>query len=329
MSSADRYIPACHGVPAYMLPMLRDSGRTKAYSDAISRAIRLFREFEKCAPTVVDLGAGSGLLSKLALEHGAAHVTLMDVNHELLRIARDALTFHGYVEGEHFSIFHGSFSTMPHKCSVWTGDTFDVLVSEIIGTLTTSESQHIYLPDAIKFVRHVEGYGKFVIPQSACQMLSVYKLPWCDSCNACSSFVHDVVMPVQDETILFTSTQDLCLFDLHHKPHKRLTTHVIRRDLFGKQEGHTVHITNVAFRLPRLRKHLFFVLEWKCTLFKDIELFNTIHAYKASLSGVERAAAWGMLIAPTPDIPSNGMTRLEISYPKGRKGFPTVRVAGN
>lgn len=36
------------------------------------------------------------------------------------------------------------------------------------------------------------------------------------------------------------------------------------------------------------------------TRLEDVELFNTIHTYKASLSGVERAAAWGMLIAPTP-----------------------------
>jgi predicted RNA methylase len=74
------FIPARNDVPSYMLPMLNDSDRNLAYEAAIREKIEAFTKTHGRAPHVLDLGAGTGLLTLMALKHGAARVTALEAN---------------------------------------------------------------------------------------------------------------------------------------------------------------------------------------------------------------------------------------------------------
>ena len=329
---SDRYIPAESGLPDYFTPMLRDEGRTAAFAEAIRAKVDAFRAAVGRAPRVVDLGAGSGLLSKLALELGAEHVTLVDVNEDMLGMASSALSAHGYREGQHFSVFHGSFTKMPYPVAIWSGAPFDMLVCEILGTLTTSESMHRYLPDALRFVRSFEGHGQFVIPSSATQRLSLCRLSVVEEDSAPRRYPHDNLIPDWKRDVRFVPTNELHLHNLHLKPFDVLSSATIRVDAFGCGGGPRVSVPEHANLLvpPDLDWNHFLVLEWTCTLSDGVELRNTLHGYKESpASGVDRAVAWGFLVAECGPLHDRrgGAARFSVRYPSGRKGWPRISLA--
>lgn len=80
--------PIFDGIPSYHVPMLNDKDRNQAYEAAIKETIAQFVQEQGRAPTVLDLGAGSGLLSIMALHHGASEVTLVEANADLIAIAQ-------------------------------------------------------------------------------------------------------------------------------------------------------------------------------------------------------------------------------------------------
>ena len=66
------YQPADQGFATYFLAMLADEDRNVKYAEAIKQCIAQFRKQQGRAPLVLDLGCGTGLLTRLALMHGAA-----------------------------------------------------------------------------------------------------------------------------------------------------------------------------------------------------------------------------------------------------------------
>ena len=77
------YTPATSGLPQYFLSMLEDKARNSQYEAAIKLAISEFTAAHGRAPSVVDLGCGTGMLSVFALRHGAASVTAIDTNQQM------------------------------------------------------------------------------------------------------------------------------------------------------------------------------------------------------------------------------------------------------
>ena len=312
--------------------MLRDTGRLKAYQRAISDTIERFKAAVGRAPHVVDFGAGTGLLSKLALDSGAERVTLVDVNSDMLDMATQALVEHGYHKDTDFFVFHGSFTKINHKTAIWRGDEpFDILVCEILGTLTTTESMHEYMVDALKHVRTFDG-SQFVIPASATQCLSLCELSVADEEHLCTRFPHDsLIPPWEDERVArFVPTNDLQLFNLHLKPFVVHTTAPIRVDTFGGGGEGTV-LPPVSLSVPStLSWNHFLVLEWTCALSEGVELKNTLHAYKEDPAvGVDRAVGWGFFLAecgPLYDL-CGSTVRFNVSYPRNAKGWPRISLA--
>ena len=325
------YLPLKKGLPSYFNPMLRDAGRRDAYQCAISNEISRFKRVTGRAPHVVDLGAGTGLLSKMALDCGAERVTLVDVNSDVLDMASDALTQHGYHKNKDFFVFHGSFTKMGSKVEVWQSSTepFDMLVCEILGTLTTSESMHEYIPDALKHVKTFDG-SYFVIPSKATQALSLCELSVIEGEDLCAQYPHDNLIPAWEEDTVarFVPTSDLELFNLHLKPFVVHASEPIRVDTFD-----VIRTTLPTVSLPvpsTLSWNHFLVLEWTCTLSEGVELKNTLHGYKEKPAvGVDRAVAWGFFLAECG--PLYGMcgetVRFKVSYPKHSKGWPRIALA--
>lgn len=331
----DRYIPLESGLPSYFQAMVRDENREAQFTAAIGLMIDTFERTVGRAPHVVDLGAGSGTLSLAALKRGAAHVTLVDVNPDLLAMARQALEDHEYVEGEHFTVFHGSFTQMPYTVPLWEGEPFDALVSEILGTLTTSESMQEYVADALKFVNTFEGHGQFVVPVAATQTLSLCKLSVVEDENYTRRFPHDVVIGEwkNNSVVEFVPTNGhLGLHNLHMKPYEVLSSVSIRVDTFGgaaASPGCDVP-ESVSLRVPTtMGWNHFLLLQWSCRLFNDVVLENTLDGYKAHpATGVDRSVAWGFFLAgcgPLYDLCGKTVT-FNVRYPRHQKGWPLISL---
>jgi len=82
------YLPIESGLPAYFLPMLDDKDRNDLYSKAIKETIEAFIAEQGRAPRVLDLGCGTGMLSVFALRHGAEHITALDLNSNMVTLAK-------------------------------------------------------------------------------------------------------------------------------------------------------------------------------------------------------------------------------------------------
>jgi len=318
-----RYVPLSSGQPKYFNPMLRDKGRKDAYGKAIAKEIDRFKSVTGRAPHIVDLGAGTGVLSKMALDCGAQRVTLVDVNKDMLDMASKALTDDGYHENRDFFVFHGSFTRITPSVKIWEpGEPFDMLVSEILGTLTTSESMHEYIADALEHVRLFDG-ARFVIPSKATQMLSLCELSVVDEDDLCARYPHDNLIPEwhNDTEAVFVSTNDLQLYNLHMKPFTVHSSATIREDTFDVIRT-TLPPVSLAVPSPLSWNHVL-VLMWTCTLADGVELQNTLHGYKENPAvGVDRAVAWGFLLAECgPLYELCGKTAdFEVTYPRRPEG---------
>lgn len=113
--------------------MLGDVLRMRAYEAAIRRAVRP-------GATVLDLGTGTGILARWALEAGAARVYGLEVNPHILALAQQGLAERGLadrfvpIEGLSYDV------TLPEQV--------DLVISEIIGNLGDNEDCARILADA-------------------------------------------------------------------------------------------------------------------------------------------------------------------------------------
>jgi len=72
--------------------MLKDQIRTKTYRDAIEKNFYDFKD-----KIVMDIGAGTGILSIFAARAGAKHVYAIE-NAEIAHFARDIIKKNGYAD---------------------------------------------------------------------------------------------------------------------------------------------------------------------------------------------------------------------------------------
>jgi len=75
-----------HGLPSWYIPMLLAQRRNDAYCDALQNALALDH-----SKTVLDIGAGCGLLSMLAAQAGAERVVGCEVSPAIYKTGRDIL----------------------------------------------------------------------------------------------------------------------------------------------------------------------------------------------------------------------------------------------
>lgn len=81
-----------------MSSMLRDNDRNRVYDDAIKLCIANFSAKAGRAPIVLDIGAGTGLLSMLASRNGAAAVVGCEMYQPLTEIA-ETIVICNYLSG--------------------------------------------------------------------------------------------------------------------------------------------------------------------------------------------------------------------------------------
>jgi predicted RNA methylase len=113
--------------------MLNDSVRMDTYKKAIKEQVRQ-------GDVVVDLGTGTGILAKWALEAGADKVYGIEFNEKTLAIAKNNLSYFG---DKFIPILGNSLNVnLPEKA--------DIIISETIGNFADNESCVLFLKDAKK-----------------------------------------------------------------------------------------------------------------------------------------------------------------------------------
>jgi len=133
--------------------MLNDELRMKAYRKAIFEAVRP-------GDHVVDLGTGTGILSQWALDAGAARVTGIEMNADILALAVKRLNDAGYRD-RFVPVNQLSYDVELEAPA-------DVLVSEIIGNMADNENFQPILEDAIR--RFLKPQGT-ILPRSVSSYL--------------------------------------------------------------------------------------------------------------------------------------------------------------
>lgn len=113
--------------------MLNDQLRMAAYEAAI-------KEVVKPGMAVVDLGTGTGILAKWALEAGARVVYGIDVNASILERAHERMRLAGMDDR------YATYNALSYKVEL--PERVDVIMSEILGNLADNEDMTPILADA-------------------------------------------------------------------------------------------------------------------------------------------------------------------------------------
>jgi protein arginine N-methyltransferase 1 len=114
--------------------MLGDTLRMTAFQAAV-------RETVRPGDVVLDVGTGTGILARWALEAGAARVYGLDMNRGILAIAAERLAAAGFGPDRFHPLPGLSFDVTPPE-------RVDVVVSEILGNLVDNENCVAILADA-------------------------------------------------------------------------------------------------------------------------------------------------------------------------------------
>ena len=121
--------------------LLKDKIRLEAYRKAIYETV-------KPGDVVMDIGAGTGILSRYAIEAGARRVYLVEENENILLTARRRLSYANAMGKVVFIPKRStqlSSSELLEKC--------DVVISEILGSLGINEGILHTLTDAKRFLK--------------------------------------------------------------------------------------------------------------------------------------------------------------------------------
>ncbi len=119
--------------------LLADKKRMVAFREAINETVR-------SGDVVMDIGAGTGILSQYAVEAGASTVYVVEQNESILNIARNKLA--SYEASAR--ILHLAKRGHEIKCGELPAQP-DVIISEMIGTLAFNEGLVGLMEDAKRF----------------------------------------------------------------------------------------------------------------------------------------------------------------------------------
>eukprot|EP00035_Acanthoeca_spectabilis_P000193 m.71657 g.71657 ORF g.71657 m.71657 type:complete len:420 (-) comp10076_c0_seq3:1667-2926(-) len=340
------FIPAREDVPTYMLPMLNDTDRNLAYESAIREKIKAFKLEHGRGPHVLDLGAGTGLLTLMAVKHGAARVTMLEANETVQSVS-----------AEQIEVSLTAMGCDPTCCEQVCGlsvdlqkegDGYDMVISELLGSMVNSESQYIYVWDLLMrgVVRNFGSHQApkfYTIPESGSMTLRMCSAP-CGTglvtgieyapMNTLYDAVYD--RSFLSEKVQWTQDEEmkLCLADCATPISDEVE---VLHEQYDAVSGGVKHPRTVELVLNDPSRFEFeqavLVLEWTVQLSSTVTLKHTLD-HVAKLSPIVKAARtiqWGHLFAPlsscTPTATSSGKYRFSVDYKPDGLDVTTVGAA--
>ena len=176
-------------LPSYFYSMLDDADRSLQYWRGIQACVEELRPHLSDSLVAVDVGVGTGLLSAFALQSGADIVVGVDVNEAALRAAQRGMLALDAARNTHYAdrfvailvestwsetrIANAVNAKLAERHVQRRSFPFDMIVSEILGTLVYGESMAKYLPPYMHLT--AEHNGKLhAVPQKCEQMFGVY-----------------------------------------------------------------------------------------------------------------------------------------------------------
>jgi predicted RNA methylase len=130
--------------------MLNDNGRNAFYDHALQIIAR--------DKTVVDIGAGTGYLTALAIKHGAKHVTAVEASPKRCQFLKSMIEKLGYQDKV----------TVINENYLKTDIHSDVVVSETIGA-------HIFNENWLRLADHARTRCEYMIPEKFYIRADIYK----------------------------------------------------------------------------------------------------------------------------------------------------------
>jgi len=138
--------------------MIADKSRMQAYSEAIRRVVRQ-------DAIVVDLGAGTGIMTLLACRYGARRVFAIEPD-DVIQVAREVIRANGYADRVEFFQQPSTSVTLPESA--------DVVVSDLRGVLPLLQS---HLPTIVDARQRFLKPGGVLIPRSDTMWAAVAEAP--------------------------------------------------------------------------------------------------------------------------------------------------------
>lgn len=328
-------------LPSYFYAMLDDVDRSLQYWRAICACIRNLREVttEKDRPiVVVDVGVGTGMLSAFALLAGADLVIGVDVNLGAIAAAECAVRAIGEAEENDMAsrfvsvlvnIKDNTVQKIRPKIDAQLEVAkkfehvrgrplpFDVVVSEILGTLVFGESMDTYIAPYIQMTLE-HGNRLFAVPEVCRQYIGVYEFR---SAPDCLRLAIEHALEGMPGAYCPTDSRGLGVPLYLHDPtciceprmfYERRYT----RKLRGEKSAHPKARIGVESSSEFLRLG---VCEWVCVLWEGVILSNTLgrclriavdfgHRY-----ALARQEGWGFMVC---NARSSRHLRIDARYTK-------------
>lgn len=154
------------GVQAYFADMLLDSDRNAKYYEAIYKTVQRFKHEQGREPVVLDAGCGTGFLTACALVAGANTVIAVDVDKSHIDNLPQRL-------GDDYM----SRVVPVHINDASQGEVreFDMLISELLGTFSNSESAFKYLGQYAKHMKRHDNDAVYTVPHRVIQTVRKFK----------------------------------------------------------------------------------------------------------------------------------------------------------
>jgi amino acid adenylation domain-containing protein len=160
--------------------MAGDRGRNKRYLEGFRRYLP--------GKTVLEVGPGPyAILSRLAIEAGAAHVTAVEINPQIADRARATVAEYGL--SDNITILTGDAATME------VSTTFDWCISEIVGGIGGSEGAAAIINGA----RHHLNNPRHMLPHRSVTRIAALELPANDIDPGFSSIAADYVHRIHEQ----------------------------------------------------------------------------------------------------------------------------------
>lgn len=128
-------------LPPWFIPMLNDKKRNVFYEKLIKRHVK--------GKTVLEIGAGVGLLSIMAAKHGAKHVYACELNPLMYYLAKENIENSPYAKN--ITLYFAHSDSL--KLGAHIPKKVDIILSELISSDIYSEDMVQTLNDAGKFLK--------------------------------------------------------------------------------------------------------------------------------------------------------------------------------